>query len=160
MKTQTRARELLFWSKMNQDIENFIGQCAVCNKYRNSNCKVPLISQEMPSRPWSKVAADMFQFKGSEYLLCVDYYSKFPEIVRMFSTTSSQTITCFKSLFARHGIPTELFTDNGPQFSSYAFKKFATEWDFIHTTSSPRYPQSNVQAGRCVQAVKNLLRKS
>lgn len=160
VKTQTRARELLFWPKMNQDIEDFIGQCAVCNKYRNSNCKEPLISQEMPSRPWSKVAADMFQFKGSEYLLCVDYYSKFPEIVRMSSTTSAQTITCFKSLFARHGIPTELFTDNGPQFSSYAFKKFATEWDFIHTTSSPRYPQSNGQAERCVQTVKNLLRKA
>lgn len=51
VKTQTRARELLFWPKMNQDIEDFIGQCAVCNKYRNSNCKEPLISQEMPSRP-------------------------------------------------------------------------------------------------------------
>nr|XP_034322535.1 uncharacterized protein K02A2.6-like [Crassostrea gigas] len=78
----------------------------------------------------------------------------------MSSTTSAQTITCFKSLFVRHGIPTELFTDNGPQFSSYAFKKFATEWDFIHTTSSPRYPQSNGQAEICVQTVKNLLRKA
>lgn len=121
VKTQTRARELLFWPKMNQDIEDFIGQCAVCNKFMNSNCKEPLISQEMLSRPWSKVAADMFQFKGSEYLLFVDDYSKFSEIVRMWSTSSSQSRV--SNLFARHGIPTELFTDNGPQFSSYAFKK-------------------------------------
>nr|XP_022292854.1 uncharacterized protein K02A2.6-like [Crassostrea virginica] len=160
VKTQTRAREILFWPKMNQDIENFIGQCAVCNKYRNSNCKEPLRPQEIPSRPWAKVASDLFQFKGSEYLLCVDYYSKYPEIVRMPTTTSSQTIIAFKSVFARHGIPSELFTDNGPQFSSYAFKKFATEWDFVHTTSSPRYPQSNGQAERCVQTVKNLLKKA
>nr|XP_022295055.1 uncharacterized protein K02A2.6-like [Crassostrea virginica] len=66
----------------------------------------------------------------------------------MPTTTSSQTIIAFKSVFARHGIPSELFTDNGPQFSSYGFKKFATEWDFVHTTSSPRYPQSNGQAER------------
>ncbi|XP_056017509.1 uncharacterized protein K02A2.6-like [Ostrea edulis] len=78
VKTQTRAREILFWPKMNQNIENFIGQCAVCNKYRNSNSKEPMVPQEIPSRPWAKVAADMFQFKGSEYLLCVDYYSKYP----------------------------------------------------------------------------------
>ena len=104
VKTQTRAREILFWPKMNQDIENFIGQCAVCHKFRNSNCKEPLRPQEIPSRPWAKVAADMFQFKGSEYLLCVDYYSKYPEIVRMPTTSSSQTIIAFKSVFARHGI--------------------------------------------------------
>lgn len=70
-----------------------------------------------------------------------------------------ETITCFKSLFARHGNLTEQLTDNGPQFSSYAFKNFATERDFIHTTSSPRYPQSNGQA-RDVFRLKNLLRKA
>ena len=78
----------------------------------------------------------------------------------MPTTTSPQTITAFKSVFARHGIPSELFTDNGPQLSSYAFKKFATEWDFVHTTSGPSYPQSNGQAERCVQTVKNLLKKA
>nr|XP_022298450.1 uncharacterized protein K02A2.6-like [Crassostrea virginica] len=134
---------------MNQDIEHFIGKCAVCKEYRNSNCKEPLRPQEIPSRPWAKVAADMFQIKGSEYHLCVDYYSKYPENVRMPTTTSPQTITAFKSVFARHGITSELFTDNGPQFSSYAFKKFAIEWDCVHTTSSPRYLQSNGQAERC-----------
>ena len=77
----------------------------------------------------------------------------------MPTTTSPQTITAFKFVFARHGIPSKLLTDNGPQFSSYALKKFATEWDFVNTTSSPRYSQSNGQAKRCVQTVKNLLKK-
>lgn len=86
----------------------------------------------MPSRPWSKVAADMLQFKGSEYLLCVDYYSKFPESVRMSSTTSAQTITCFKYLFARHGIPTELFTDNGPQFFKLCIQEILN-WVGLHS---------------------------
>ena len=145
---------------MNKEIENIIKQCSVCNNFRNSNRKEPLVPHEIPSRLWAKVAADMFQFKGSKYLLCVDFYSKYPEIVRMPSTTSLQTITAFKSVFARHGIPNELFTDNGPQFSSYVFKKFAADWDLIHSTSSPKYPQSNGQAERYVQTVKNLLRKA
>lgn len=60
----------------------------------------------------------MFRLRGSEYLLCVAFYSKFTEIVRMSSTTSSQAIIRFKSLFARHSILTELLIDNGPQLLS------------------------------------------
>ena len=78
----------------------------------------------------------------------------------MPTTTSPQTTTAFKSVFARHGIPSVLFLDKRPQCSSYELKKFAAEWDFVHTTSSPRYLQSNGQAERCVQTVKNLLQKA
>ena len=49
-------------------------------------------------------------------------------------------------LFARHGIPQELVTDNGPQYSSREFSKFAENFGFIHTTSSPKFPQSNGEA--------------
>ena len=53
-----------------------------------------------------------------------------------------------------------MITDNGPQFSSYEFKKFASTYSFQHTTSSPRYPQSNGLAERAVGTVKRLIQNA
>lgn len=160
VKTKQRAREIIYWPLMNQDIENMIRQCSVCNKYRNANCAEPLMSHDIPSRPWAKVGVDLFEFKGREYLLCVDYFSKYPEIALLQNMSSEATVTALKSIFARHGIPSEVISDNGPQFASHTFHKFAEEWNFTHSTSSPKYPKSNGQAERCVQTVKNLFRKT
>ena len=62
-----------------------------------------------------------------------------------------------KAIFARHGVPSVLFSDNGPQFNSTAFKEFSSQYHFQHVTSSPRYPQSNGLAERTVKTVKALL---
>lgn len=94
-----------------------------------------------------------------EYLLLVDYFSRFIEVAKLTHTTSIAVIGHMKSIFARHGIPVEVRSDNGPQFSSERFQKFASEWGFVHTTSSPRFPQSNGEAERAVRTVKNLLKK-
>ena len=64
-----------------------------------------------------------------------------------------------KSIFARHGIPQQVWSDNGPQFSSNMFKKFSEDYNFTHTTSSPRYPASNGEAERAVRTVKEMLKK-
>ncbi|XP_039306357.1 uncharacterized protein K02A2.6-like [Solenopsis invicta] len=62
-------------------------------------------------------------------------------------------------MFARHGIPLIVISDGGPQFSSQAFKKFATEWEFTHEMSSPTHAQSNGMAERNVQTAKKIFKK-
>ena len=64
-----------------------------------------------------------------------------------------------KSVFARLGIPNEVISDNGPQYSSQEFKRFAEEWDFVHNTSSPLFPQSNGQVESMVKTVKTIIKK-
>ena len=61
-----------------------------------------------------------------------------------------------KSIFARHGIPREVESDNGPQYSSYEYRKFSEDWNFRHTTTSPYHPQ----AEQAVQTTHNLLTKA
>ena len=73
---------------------------------------------------------------------------------------SSTVIAKLKGIFARHGIPTEVVSDNSPEYSSKEFARFAAEWDFKHTTSSPRYPQSNGLAEKFVQITKRLIEKA
>lgn len=96
------------------------------------------------------VGVDLFHFNDAEFLLCVDYFSKFPEIVEL-SGTSSKHIIGLKSIFARYGVPDELYSDNGRQLASQEMVDFST---------SPTFPQLTGQVERAVQTVKNLLRKA
>ena len=88
----------------------------------------------------------------------VDYYSKFPEMARLRSKTASSVIQAMKIIFARQGIPEVVVAYNMP-FGSGEFRKFAKDWNFQLSTSSPRCPQSNSQAEKYVGILKMLLRK-
>uniref|UniRef100_A0A8C5EM65 Integrase catalytic domain-containing protein n=1 Tax=Gouania willdenowi TaxID=441366 RepID=A0A8C5EM65_GOUWI len=65
-----------------------------------------------------------------------------------------------KSIFARHGIPQIVHSDNGPCYSCKEFKDFAEEYNFRHMTSSPLFPQSNGKAEKGVHIVKQILKKA
>ena len=75
----------------------------------------------------------------------------------MAATTSTKVIGALKYVFAHHGIPEEVVSDNGPQFASDEMKEFATHYGFHHSTSSPYYPQCNGHAERAVKTVKNVI---
>lgn len=92
------------------------------------------------------------------YLTVVDYFSRYPEVIQLKTTTSQSIITALKSMFSRHGVPEILISDNGPQYSSQEFANFATAYSFTHVTSSPHYPQSNGQAKCTVKTVKRLFK--
>ena len=90
------------------------------------------------------VAADrLFELGGQHYLLVVDYFFRYPEVIKLTSTTSATVIMILKSIFSRHGIPEIVRSDNGPQFTSNEFTQFARTYRFRQVTSSPHYLQSN-----------------
>lgn len=158
-KCKALARAAVFWPGINQDIENTVGRCSTCNMFRNQQCPEPLKPHPVPFKPYQKVGVDIFSLQGKDYLLVVDYYSKFPEYVQLSSKSADCVIQHLKDIFARHGIPETLMADNNP-FNSFAMRKFAESWGFEIVTSSPRYAQSNGQAERCVQTVKLLMKKA
>ncbi|XP_046357686.1 uncharacterized protein K02A2.6-like [Haliotis rufescens] len=94
------------------------------------------------------------------YLIVVDYFSRYAEIAKLSSTTSTSIINNLKSIFSRHGIPETVISDNGPQYASAEFREFASKYNFSHVTSSPLYARSNGEAERAVQSCKNILRKA
>ena len=112
-----------------------------------------------PNLHRQKLGTDLFEWDKSTYLLTVDYYSRYIELSKLHDTSAEEVISHTKSIFARHGIPKKLISDNGPQFSSEAFIQFAQSYGFKHVTSSPYFPQSNGEAERAVQTIKNLMKK-
>ena len=159
-KCKARARETMFWPGINGEITEMVQQCSACLATRVYQQKEPLAPHEVPAKPWQKVGADLFHFKDNDYLIVVDYFSNYPEMALLKGTTSSMVITHMKSIFARHGIPEIVISDNGPQFASKEFAEFAAKWEFSHITSSPRYPKANGMAERTVQTIKKLLEKA
>lgn len=159
-KCKNRARVIFFWPGMSSQIEDIVSSCSVCAKHRNKQQKEPMISHEIPDRPWKKVGTDLFAWNDRDYLLIADYHSKFVEYALLPDTKSKTVIKHMKSIFARQGIPEEVVSDNGPQYSSEKFAEFARKWEFKHTTSSPTYPQSNGLAERMVQTLKKLFQKA
>ena len=73
---------------------------------------------------------------------------------------SITVINSIKSIFARHGIPENVISDNGRQYTSDEFKEFSKKYQFKHITSSTKYPRGNSVAERSIQKLNNIMEKS
>jgi len=154
-KTKSRARELLYWPSMCADIERLISACDICVKYHNNQPREPLLSHNIPN---DRYRLDIMTFKNQDYLVIVDYFSTYPEMIPLANKTASTTILQCKTVFARHGISSEIVSDNMP-FNSQEFLTFIKDWGIHLTTFNPTYSQNNGQAERFVQTPKRMLRK-
>ena len=160
VKSKQRARSIMFWPGMNGQIEDICQKCSVCMEFRNKRSPEPLISHDIPDRPWCKVGTDLFELGGKDYLIMTDYYSKFPEVEKIHNKTAYEVVNATKSIFARSGTAEIVVSDNGPCFNSATYKQFATEWGFEHVTISPGFSQSNGQVENAVKSVKRLMKKA
>ena len=158
-KAMDLARTCIYWPGMEADITDYIKQCLTCIEC--SNLPVEMLQpHEVPPRPWVKIGVDFFQdHLGKKHLIVVDYFSKFPYVFPVASTHHFKTITHLRELFAAEGIPTIIMSDNGPPFNGEEFRPFPHDLDFIRTTLSPHFHQSNGVIEAMVKKVKNACKK-
>lgn len=155
-----RVKDILFWPNMLSQIKDMCLSCYTCQSNQPNNCKENIIFHEIPNLPWSKLGCDLFQFNGHQYILLVDYYSKYFEISKLDNISAKTVILNMKSIFARHGIPKLVICDSGSQFTSKEFKDFSVQYEFDFICSSPYHHKSNGLAESHVKIVKNLLKKA
>ena len=120
------ARLHVWWSTLDQDIEQTVRDCPNCQFNR---CKYPFkVSNPWiwPTSPWQRIHADFVgpMHDGLIYLIVVDAKSKWMAIVSKSSTTTAVTPRALRFLFSLHGLPEEIVSDNGPQFVSQEMKDF------------------------------------
>ena len=75
-------------------------------------------------------------------MVIADAHTKWLEIIEMGNTTAKETVKQLRTFMARMGIPEQLVTDNGPQFTSEVFRSF-TKGNVRHTA----YHWSSVSPG-------------
>lgn len=158
-KCRARAQMSLWWPGLSRDLKDYVEKCRECRKHRPVQRNEPLRPTELPERPWQKLGADLLHYDGKDYLVVIDYYSRWLELVRLHSLSSATVIKKFQQIFATHGIPDVLMSDNGTQFQCTEFHNFAKTYDFTQMFSSPVFPQSNGEAEAGVKIAKKILRQ-
>ena len=154
------ARSYVYWPNIDEHIKEFVQSCASCISYAKAPTKTLLESWPKPTTPWYRLHIDYAgPVHGLWYLVIVDAYSKWLEVFQTTTTTTQNTIECLRETFARFGVPMELVSDNGTQFTSSSFKKFCLDNGIKHLTTAPYHPQSNGQAERFVDTLKRTMNK-
>ena len=156
-KCRERAKTAVWWPGISAEIKDLVASCAKCIEKQPAQRHEPLNPSEPPKYAFQRVGTDLFHHDNHEYLVLVDYYSRYIEIALLSNQTSKQVIAKLKTIFARHGIPQTVVSDNATQFSSQEFVDFANAWNFTTTNPSPRFPQSNGQAEAAVKIAKSIL---
>ena len=103
---------------------------------------------------------DILEYSGRHYLVVVDEYSRWLEIIHMRNISSQVVIMELKNLFARWGVPEKVTSDNGSQFTSTEFHEFANDYGFKTVTTSPYHPQGNGRAENAVKLAKHILKQN
>jgi len=161
VKMKMIARSYIWWPGIDKQIEDFVKSCKSCQEVQRAPELAPLHPWIWPGKPWVRVHLDFAgPFLGKSFLIAVDAYSKWPEVIEMSSTTAAQTITMLRQIFATHGIPEQLVSDNGPQFTSSEFAEFCKSNGVKHIRVSPYHPASNGLAERMVQTFKQSMKKT
>ena len=154
------ARSYVWWPGIDRDVEQLIQNCAECQEHKANPVKAPLHPWEIPRRPWSRIHIDHAgPFLNKMFLIVVDAFSKWLEVCIVPSTSSEATIRALRPIFATHGIPDQLVSDNGTGFTSAEFKSFLKELGVHHICTAPYHPSSNGLAERAVQTFKTNMRK-
>ena len=154
------SHSYVWWPGIDSDIVKRVRGCNMCQMNRPSPSKAPLHPWEYPSRPWARIYIDHAgHFMGKMFLVVIDAHSKWINVAIVNSTSAVSTIIKRCSLFATHGIPEQLVSDNESGFWGEEFKQFTTHNGIKHTFTSPYHPSSNGLAERAVQTFKSTVVK-
>ena len=102
----------------------------------------------MPDGSWQIIHADFYGPlpTGQYIIVLIDKYSRYPETEIINNTSTKTLIPKLDAIFARHGIPHTVKSDNGPPFNGNDFKTYLTKLGIKHETSTPDWPQGNSEA--------------
>ena len=154
------ARSYVWWPSLEKDLEAVVQTCNTCQIHRNAPASAPLHPWEWPDQPWRRIHIDYAgPFMGKMFLIVVDAHSKWIDAHIMSSTTSGSTINKLREIFAVHGIPEIVISDNGSNFTSEEFAVFMRQNGINHKTTAPYHPSSNGLAERAVQTIEKGLEK-
>ena len=156
VRCKQRLRSKLWWPEIDKQLEEKIRCCHPCQLVGHSPRPEPVKPTSLPKEPWSKLAIDVCgPFPtGEQVVVLTDYYSRWPEIKILQSVTSRNILNWLLSVFATHGFPAEIKSDNASYFVSAEFKDTLASWGIEHTTVTEYWPQANGQVDRFNQVLE------
>ena len=158
---ESRARAIVFWPGLTDDIRTQRNSCSACNRAAPSQAATPSRPTPVPSTPFESIYADFFMYAGNHYLVAGDRLSGWVEIFKAPSGTAQSgangLILVLRDMFATFGVPEDMSSDGGPEFTAALTLKFLENWGIKHRISSVSYAQSNGRAEVAVKKAKRIL---
>jgi hypothetical protein len=119
----------------------------------------PLHLWEYVSKPWTRLHVDFAgQLMDNMFLIIIDAYSKWLEIVVMKDITTCTTIEKLQGIFATHGLLEIVVPDNGSTFPSKEFEQLTATNGIRHIKIAPYHPSGNGCAERAAQTFKTAMK--
>uniref|UniRef100_A0AAQ4QM75 Gypsy retrotransposon integrase-like protein 1 n=5 Tax=Gasterosteus aculeatus aculeatus TaxID=481459 RepID=A0AAQ4QM75_GASAC len=166
-RTLALAREQFWWPSLTQDVTDYVQACTTCAQTRSprdlpSGLLEPL---PIPNRPWSHMAVDFITdlpcSQGfTTILVAVDRFSKACRLIPLKKLPSALETaeSLFHHVFRTFGLPEEIVSDRGVQFTSKVWAAFFKMLNVQVNLSSGYHPQSNGQTERLNQEIGRFLR--
>ena len=154
------ARRYVYWQGIDRDIEDRVKFCSSCQLAAKMPVRNELSPWPTPDCAWERIHIDFAgPMEGMMFLIVVDAFSKWPEVVQMRTSTTTATIKELGRIFAQQGYPKVLVSDNGTQFTAKEFQDYCQKNGIQHIRSPPYQPHCNGQAERFVDTFKRTLQK-
>ena len=164
-KTTQRVLRRFYWPTLFKDVREYCRTCERCQLTGGRNRKVPMIPLPIVGKPFQRIAMDVVgplprTQKGNRFILVLsDYATRYPEAIPLRSVTAAKVAEALIDVFARHGIPDEVLTDQGANFTSTLLGELYSLIGIKAIRTSPYHPQTDGLVERFNKTLKSMLRK-
>ena len=152
-----RAQSAFFWPGIQADIQRRRDSCISCMESAPSQSQLPPRPLMRPEYPFQAICIDYCHYAGHRYGVMIDRFSNWPCVWKAKTQSAAEWLNSFCMQF---GIPEEVSTDGGPEFTSGEMAELLKDYGIRHRVSSAYHPHSNLRAELGVKDVKRLLREN
>ena len=129
---------------MERQIERVCKSCHGCQVTSGPDPPEPIKSTPLPDGPWQHIAVDFLgPIENIKILVLVDYFSRYIEYELLRNTTTRDVVNVYDHVFARHGLPLSIKSDNGPPFDAKEYEAYLKHNRIKPTPVTPKYAQAN-----------------
>ncbi|XP_065921901.1 uncharacterized protein [Magallana gigas] len=167
-RTLARVTSEFWWPGIQSDVRRFCQSCDICQRtvHKGKIKKVPLERMPLKDEPFQRVAVDLvgplspITDKGNRYILTlVDYATRYPEAIALPSIETERIAEALLEMFSRIGIPREMLTDMGAQFTSALMSEVSRLISLSQRTTTPYHPSCNGLVERFNGTLKQMLKR-
>ena len=166
-KTVERILQRFYWPTVFEDVKKLCQSCEECQRTsKGKKQRVPMIPLPIIREPFERIAMDIVgplprSRTGNRYILVIcDYSTRYPEAVPLRTIDAEHVAKELIMFFSRVGIPREILTDQGANFTSGLLAELYRLLKIQPIKTSPYHPQTDGLVERFNQTLKSMLRKT
>merc|ERR1711893_365423 len=167
-RTYDKVASQFYWPNMYNDVGEYVRTCDICQRTTQKGrvTEVPLGKVPLIEEPFQRVAMDLVgpiypaSDRGKRFILTIiDYATRYPEAVALANIDTETVAEALMEVYSRVGIPSEVLTDMGTQFTSAVMREVNRLLTIIQLNTTPYNPRCNGMIERFNCSLKTMLKR-